>query len=1208
MLKLKSSCLFLLLFGLGILPSGSLDAQDGTYATPETALADPDFAIQGEYTAQGKGVQVVAQGEGKFLVVQYRGGLPGAGWDRDERDEYEADTAEVQELIKSTGLQKAQRSSPTLGAKPPLGAVVLFDGSPETFKAHWKDGAKMSEDGLLIQGCTTSDIFTDFTAHIEFRTPYMPKARGQGRGNSGAYYQGRYETQVLDSFGLAGKNNETGGIYEISDPSLNMCLPPLVWQTYDADFTAARYDADGKKVANARLTVRLNGVIVQQDVEVPRITRAAPVEEGPEPGPLYLQDHGNPVRYRNIWVVPRDMAQEARRARVPGFERFYASGQDDAQGGRLLVGELGCSGCHQGIKGVHQKPGPILTEVGSRVRPEWIREYLADPHAVKPGTTMPVLFTGWDEAQRADAVLKLTNFLASTGKMPQLSADAGMARKGERLFHQVGCTACHAPRNDVAVREATSVSLAGIENKYTIPSLTEFLKNPHAARPAGRMPGLQLQNKEPEELAHYLLKDSVAGPVKSNVQFQAYHGDWDKVPNFDELTPVKTGECAAFDVYAAGRTDGYGIRYTGFLQIERAGKYTFHIGSDDGSILTIDGKKVADADGIHPHTVNSGSIELTEGAHKVQVDYFEKGGEETLTLEVEGPGLPRQDGGRLLTKTDAVEQEAAPTDPNAFVFNPDLVEPGRQLFVELDCVACHEMKVGNQLLAFDPARRPEPDGQLDLSDGCLAQSDRKRGVPQYDLSPQQLSAIIAFLLQDPAVEYAPEVNIAHTMATFNCTACHSRGDFGGPEVDRNPLFTTTIPEMGDEGRLPPPLKGVGDKINEGWLKHVLRNGANDRDYMRTRMPRFNHGVVDDLAAAFVQLDQRTESPLAEFTDPEHRVKSTGRQLVGEKGLSCIKCHSFGEHKATGIQAIPLTTMTRRLRQDWFLRYLFNPVEYRPGTRMPTGYPDGKPTIKDVYESQVSVTGQNSQANMQISAIWKFLEEGDKAGVPDGLIAEMIELKPESEPIMYRNFIEGTSPRGIAVGYPEKAHIAWDANSLALRLIWHGRFIDASKHWVGRGPGNQGPLGDHVMTIEDTSPLALLPDPNAPWPTGDARERGYKFQGYRLNDKKQPVFIYGSAFGQVHDFIQPVAHDGSDAGLRRELTIVTDYPVAGHFRAARSPRIETLPDGWYQLENGVKVKVTGGGPATIRQSQGEQELLVPLNLAEKPIRLVQELDW
>ncbi len=289
---------------------------------------DPDYKIQGEYIGQivtkdgqkAVGVQVIALGKGKFQAVGHIGGLPGDGWDKGDKKtadgelkdgavefkgpEYNGTLKDGVLTITMTGgiklgeLKKVERTSPTLGAKPPTGAVVLFDGStPDNFP-----GAKVTEDGLLVQGCQSKQAFHNGTLHIEFRTPFMPEARGQGRGNSGCYLQGRYETQVLDSFGLEGKDNESGGIYSIKAPDLNMCFPPLAWQTYDIDFTEAKFDG-GKKVADGTMTVKHNGVVVQKDVKLTHATTAAPLGEGPEPGPIYLQDHGNPVRYRNIWFV-----------------------------------------------------------------------------------------------------------------------------------------------------------------------------------------------------------------------------------------------------------------------------------------------------------------------------------------------------------------------------------------------------------------------------------------------------------------------------------------------------------------------------------------------------------------------------------------------------------------------------------------------------------------------------------------------------------------------------------------------------------------------------------------------------------------------------------------------------------------------------------------------------------------------------------------
>jgi hypothetical protein len=159
----------------------------------------------------------------------------------------------------------------------------------------------MAGHHLLGSDVPSKKKFGDQHIHLEFRLSFMPTARGQGRSNSGVYVQNRYEVQVLDSFGLKGENNECGGIYSQATPKVNMCYPPLTWQTYDIRFHPARFDNDGKKTEDAVITVWHNGVLIHDHVKL-RGPTAGGNKESPEPGPLFLQGHGGQVEYRNIWV------------------------------------------------------------------------------------------------------------------------------------------------------------------------------------------------------------------------------------------------------------------------------------------------------------------------------------------------------------------------------------------------------------------------------------------------------------------------------------------------------------------------------------------------------------------------------------------------------------------------------------------------------------------------------------------------------------------------------------------------------------------------------------------------------------------------------------------------------------------------------------------------------------------------------------------
>lgn len=318
-------------------PSNS-DQEEGLarIALTQPPEDDVDYSLMGEFVGlihvgeekvEPLGLQLRPLGPGQFEALQFIGGLPGHEGHRVSGAIQLIGRRFEKALILSGGpwaiwihtdhcvifdsqgrslgkLDRIQRGSPTMGARPPEGAVVLFDGThTDQFVS-----AKMTEDGLLMAGADALPMFQDFHLHCEFRLPYMPNSDDQARGNSGCYIQSRYEVQILDSFAQLPKFNGAAALYRTKSPDLNMSFPPLVWQTYDISFNAPRWAADGSKIRNARLTVWHNGVKVQDNVEIPSKTGAGK-EEAPTLLPIRFQDHRDPVVFRNIWIIDRGITE-----------------------------------------------------------------------------------------------------------------------------------------------------------------------------------------------------------------------------------------------------------------------------------------------------------------------------------------------------------------------------------------------------------------------------------------------------------------------------------------------------------------------------------------------------------------------------------------------------------------------------------------------------------------------------------------------------------------------------------------------------------------------------------------------------------------------------------------------------------------------------------------------------------------------------------
>lgn len=200
--------------------------------------------------------------------------------------------------------------------KAPSDAIVLFDGTSLDQWVSQKDGSSPAEwqvsDGIFTVvggkgGIQTKQQFTDYQLHVEWRSPTKIEGEGQGRGNSGIFMQGLYEVQVLDSYNnRTYSNGQAASLYKQRIPLVNATKAPGEWQTYDIIWTAPRFNAEGILVSKARVTVLHNGVLVQNNVELDGPTEfiGLPKYKAHGAGPIVLQDHGNPVSFRNIWIRP----------------------------------------------------------------------------------------------------------------------------------------------------------------------------------------------------------------------------------------------------------------------------------------------------------------------------------------------------------------------------------------------------------------------------------------------------------------------------------------------------------------------------------------------------------------------------------------------------------------------------------------------------------------------------------------------------------------------------------------------------------------------------------------------------------------------------------------------------------------------------------------------------------------------------------------
>ncbi|WP_162276004.1 c-type cytochrome [Roseimaritima ulvae] len=718
---------------------------------------------------------------------------------------------------------------------------------------------------------------------------------------------------------------------------------------------------------------------------------------------------------------------------VAGFERFAGSDAlEPVQAGQLLIGELRCTACHADGN-ASPLPGPNLQAAGLRLRSQWMLQFIEDPQAVKPGTTMPNLLGQFTAKEKRSIAESIVAFLRSqrrpyqeikaTGAqpVPYRFWERGNPQHGAELYHQSGCVACHAADQnyqpdggpaaaaddrlaqlleeldpeelaelglDDIVSEAFSIPHADLAQKYTSLGLTRFLLDPLSTRPGGRMPDMKLAPVEAADLAAYLIeRDDAAG---------------------DDGTTAPAR-----------------------------------------SVPTADAQRIAD---------------------------------------------------------------------------------GKKWFRELRCVQCH---------AADGVTPPTDTGLVTLaalrsaetarcSDSSADRDSAARHRPDYSLNEAQQQAILAALRTagSPQPEATAAQRVHQELLRQNCYACHRRDSVGGVGRDRRGYFATVDHiDLGDEGRLPPPLTAVGRKLTVPWMSKVLKGQKADvRPHMLARMPVFATEATKTLPALFAAADEASQATSKTVFGDTAQLADAGRQLMD---TGCVQCHAFDGQSMPGVMGVDIRGIGQRMHPQWFADFLMNPGKLKPRTRMPTFFQNGESQDKQLL---------GGDPQRQIAAMWTYLNASGKPRLPEKLEtarATNYELIPNKRPVVLRTFMREAGTHAIAVGYPHQVHLAYDALNCRPALLWRGRFLDAQGTWFVRFTPPADPLGSDPVPLPDDFPIISLRSPQKTSATNAQTDTNTapRFDGYRLDSHGTPTFLSHGHGLRLSERWEP-----HEQGFRRTLTI------------------------------------------------------------------------
>jgi mono/diheme cytochrome c family protein len=870
------------------------------------------------------------------------------------------------------------------------------------------------------------------------------------------------------------------------------------------------------------------------------------------------------------------------RVHVPGVD---GSSLEAALKGRVLVEELNCVACHQSpaIQASSRK-SPRLSLAGGRINPDYLKAFIQSPHQVKPGTLMPDLLGHLQPGERDKVAEAITHYLVSLNKgqdFAERAPDGVAAELGEKLFHSVGCVACHAPRapDGKELLRESSVPLGDLEQKYSFKALSELIRRPHSSRPSGRMPDLRLPAREVERITHYLLRKT---KVPGHLSYTTWRGKvWEGLKG--DVQKEKGGQVDDFALEKIGGVHHQtAIEYTGFLNISNAGDYTFYLEFNGGE-LTINGGQVALQAPSNRRGIKKiqAKVNLGEGWNQLALTYFHTGRDPRFLIEMEGPRFPRSAIPPAMLSTS---NEPIPV-VKALKSNPELAAAGREHFVRLGCAQCHDdIKAA--------PREYTKMANLNIDKGCLAEQE---GTPVFDLDDKQKGLIKAALPETGQEALTDRQAVDKTLVAFNCIACHERQGLGGVSPQRNSYFTGTREALGNQGRIPPPLTHVGAKLTGEWLTEVLLRGGRQREYLNTRMPIFGEAQVAHLVDGFAKIDKLEKIEYPKITNIRES-KSAGYEMLGTAGLSCIACHDFNGQRSGGAGALELIHVTKRLKKNWFHLYMRQPSRFHPTVIMPSYWPGGQPVRREVL---------GGDTNRQIEALWDYLSDGSRAKTPKGLSRQSLHLRVADETVMCRG--RGTAGyRGIGVGYPERISLAFDSEQMALRQLWKGDFASINH-------GSFHARGGDRVNFPAGIPFHRLASMDDPWPYKGKtnyqfpQDHGYQYRGYFLSSQKRPTFMYRYGEVAVEDFFEDVLDGKEEAFFKRTLSF--SAPVAQQpffFRLASGKQVSSPGAGQWQADR-LRLHVPKGSQAIVRDGD-PKDLLLKLTLPKGITVIKLEYRW